>query len=53
MDFSVAFADEIDEYVKQNSPTRYVTTYDPDGGCVTRICNMPPPDAPTIVAPHY
>ena len=43
MDFSVAFAAEIDEYVKGYAKTRYVETYDQTAGYVTRMCCLPPP----------
>jgi len=43
MDFSVAFAVEIDEYVKGHAKTRYVDTYDQTAGYVTRMCCLPPP----------
>jgi hypothetical protein len=42
MDFSVAFAVEIDEYVKGHAKTRYVETYDQAAGYVTRMCCLPP-----------
>jgi len=52
MDWHLAFAGEIEEYVKRHAPTRYVDTYDPEGGWSTRMCEMPPPaPRPTLVAP--